>query len=148
MRMLALIFTVFVMALPAAAQMHPPGVQALAEELDRRLTAPRAAADGAKSPRPLIGLLGPAEPSAADKNGSSVGTASAGWFSFRMSVCGAAVYGSSQYMFAFTTSGNSFVTQSAYATPVLAANCASGRSLMIYIENDGSTVSGIASYVF
>jgi len=148
MRMLALIATVVSLALPAAAQMHPPGVQALAEELDRRLATPPAAADGAKAPRGIIGLVGPTEPSTADKNGSSVGTASAGWFSFRMSVCGAAVYGANQYMFAFTTSGNSFVTQSAYATPVVAANCASGRSLLIYIENDGSTVSGIASYVF
>ncbi len=67
---------------------------------------------------------------------------------FHMSTCGAAVHGASQYMFAFTTSGASLVTQNEFALPVLAANCSSGKSLLIYIEADGRTVTGIPSYVF
>lgn len=145
MRLLAAVFAVVLLALPATAQMQPPGVPALVEQLERRL-APPAVADGAKAPAKLIGLFGPAAPAAADKNGTSAGTA--GWMTFHMTTCGAAIHGTSQYMFAFTTSGASLVTQNEFALPVLAANCASGKSLLIYIEADGRTVTGIASYVF
>ncbi len=93
----------------------------------------------------VIGILSQPEHMAADK-GPSTPAASAGWNALTMTACIAFVYGSNQYNLAYFSTGAAFVTQSSYAIPVLAANCASGKIFLVYLESDRTTVTAVASY--
>jgi len=151
----ALIALALGLALPAEAQPLDQ-IHRLVEQLQARNRAPAAAMAaevvegtegaerrGSMAPRtaPVLGLVGSSV--AEDVSAPAV---TAGWNPFSMAVCIAGVVGSEQFVAAITTTSAVVVTQSNYATPVIAANCASGRTFWVYLERDLTTVSAIASY--
>ena len=146
MRALILLAVLMGLAAPAQAQDIPSGVLSLVERLEAARNAPQMMADGkAAAPKPVLGLIGPAYPSAAGDKVEA--PAAAGWVYYRLSVCGAAIVGGNEYTFIITTSGLAAASSSTHAIGVVAANCSSGRTFAVYVEADGQTVTAIGSFV-
>lgn len=143
-----LVAAVLVIAEPASAQSGLDQMQSLARQLDKHSSLPAAvAADSGmpgKGAQPTLGIISQPAQLAADK-GPTV-AAAVGWNAYTMTACIAFVYGSSQYNLAYFSTGAAFITQSSYAIPIIAANCASGKTFLVYIESDGTTVTAVASY--
>jgi len=133
----------FCLSSPASAQTGLDQMHDLARHLDRLSAI--ASADADKSAQPMLGVISHPVQTATDK-GPSTPAASVGWNAYTMSACIAFVYGSNQYNLAYFTTGAAFVTQSSYAIPIIAANCASGKIFLVYLESDRSTVTAVASY--
>lgn len=131
---------------PASAQTGLDQMHALARQLEKlSVTAAGDSGIAGTPAQQVIGILSQPEHMAADK-GPSTPAASVGWNALTMTACIAFVYGSNQYNLAYFSTGAAFVTQSSYAIPVLAANCASGKIFLVYLESDRSTVTAVASY--
>lgn len=138
MRVIALLFACLLSTTASAQTLDR--VQGLALQLDALTHRPAMAADGGAPPRPAIGIVGPASDGPAHP-----AAVTAGWNTFTMTACMAIVAGSQQYDVAYLSNGSAFVTQSSYAVPIIAANCASGGSFLIYFESNLTTISAIAS---
>jgi len=139
MRVIALLF-VCLLSIPAMAQPTPETINNLVERLNALTHRPQAAmsADGGvPETKPVLGVVGPEAEGATRP-------AATGWNSDVMRVCIAAIIGSNQYVVVGLASGNAAATQSTVAIPVIAANCASGKTFFYYLEANGS-VSAIAS---
>jgi hypothetical protein len=137
MRILTALALTLALASPAMAQAlkDHPNVEALALKLKAN---PAMAADkpnGGPQVQPMA-LMDPGA-AAAPK---------AGWNNYSMGVCIAAIAGGEQFLAAIATTGEAMVTQSTYALGVVAANCASGKTFWVYLENDLQTITAIGSY--
>ena len=127
-----LLFSVPAMAQPLADY---PQIEALTLKLKGNPGMAADAPSGGPQSKP-VGLMdvGPAK------------AVKAGWNSFSMSVCIAAIAGGEQFIAAIATTGETMVTTSMYALGIVAANCASGKTFWVYLENDLSTITAIGSY--
>lgn len=132
-----IVATLLAFSAPAMAQplTDHPQIEALALKLKGNPGMAADAPSGGPQAKPM-GLMDPG-PAKATR---------AGWNSYAMGVCIAAITGGEQYIAALATTGEAMVTQSTYALGIVAANCASGKTFWVYVENDLTTITAIGSY--